>query len=194
VLIKGRRAVIGRGEDVDVRIPDPSVALCHATIIKRGEAYLITDEGSKHGTGIAAAGRSSPVWLAPDSPRVIEEGERIFIGQIELMAHLEAAPRGAASGFDELAPHLVRAGLLAAGLEPTEDLVARTLEELTGLPEEALPEDPDDAIGFEPVGVADLREDDKNPPWMTDLLIAGIALMILLGCAFGIYSVVGATS
>lgn len=186
--------MIGRGADVDVRIPDPSVALHHATIVKRGEAYLITDEGSKHGTGITAAGRTTPVWLAPDSPRVIEEGERIFVGQIELVAHLEAAPRGAPSGFEELAPNLVRAGLVAAGLEPSDDLVERTLEELTNLPEEALAEDDHETPGSEPLGVADLREDDKNPPWMTDLLIAGIALMILAGCAFGIYSVIGTTS
>jgi predicted component of type VI protein secretion system len=193
VLVKGRRAVIGRGADVDVRIPDPSVSPHHATIIKRGEAYLLIDEGSRHGTGVVAAGRREPVWLAPDSPRVIEEGERIFIGQIELEAHLEAAPRGAKTGYEELAPHLVRAGLTAAGLLATDELVESTLDELTSLPEEILPED-DDVPAASKVGVAALAEDDRNPPWITDLMVAGIALAILAGCALGLYSVLRLTA
>lgn len=191
VLIKGRRATIGRASDVDVRIPDPSVSPHHATIIKRGEAYLLLDENSVHGTGVAAAGRAEPVWLSADSPRVIEEGERIWIGQIELLAHLEAAPRGAETGFDELPETLVAAGLSAVGIEPSDAMVKRTLDELTSLPEERIPEPPIPSV--EPVGVAALAAEDRNPPWITDALIAFIALLILAGCAIGLYSVMGAT-
>lgn len=192
VLVKGRRAVIGRGVDVDVRIPDPSVSRIHATIVKRGEAYLLTDESSAHGTGVATEGAPGPVWLPADSPRVIEDGEHIWIGQIELRAGFEAPPRGAPTGFDELAPTLVQAGLKAAGIEPTPELVESTLQELTDLPEESLDlrdvEEPD-----EPVGIAALREEDRHPPWKTDLLVAGIALVVLAGCLLGMWHALGTT-
>lgn len=192
VLIKGRRAVIGRGADVDVRIPDPSVSPLHATIVKRGEAYLLTDESSVHGTGVASEGARAPVWLPPDSPRVIEAGERIWIGQIELRAEFEASPRGAPTGFDELAKTLVRAGLQAVGMDPTPELVESTLQELTDLPEESMDlkaADPRE----EPVGVAALREEDRHPPWKTDLFVAGIALVILAGCLLGMLRALGTT-
>lgn len=192
VLVKGRRAVIGRSADVDVRIPDPSVSPIHATIVKRGEAFLLTDESSRHGTGIAADGAPAPVWLPPDSPRVIEAGERIWIGQIELVAEFEAPARGAPTGFDELAPTLVQAGLRAAGMEPTPDLVESTLKELTELPEESL-DLPDPEPQAEPVGIAALSEDDRHPPWKTDLLVAGIALAILAGCLLGMVRALGTT-
>ncbi len=192
VLIKGRRAVIGRAEDVDVRLPDPSVSPHHATIAKRGNAYLLTDESSVHGTGVASEHRPDPVWLAADSPRVIEEGERIWIGQIELMAHFEAAERGAPTGYDELAPTLVAAGLAAAGLEPTSELVERTLEELTSLPEEKV-ELPAPEPEPSPLGVAALSEDDRHPPWKTDLFVAAIALVVLAGCLIGMVRALGTT-
>ncbi len=192
VLIKGRRAVIGRSEDADVRLPDPSVSPHHATIAKRGNAYLLTDESSAHGTGVASEGAPAPVWLAPDSPRVIEEGEHIWIGQIELQAQFEAAARGAETGIDELAPTLVRAGLTAAGLEATDELVESTLEELTQLPEEKL-ELPDPEPVLEPVGAAALSEDDRHPPWKTDVFVATIALIVLAGCLFGMYRALGTT-
>lgn len=192
VLIKGRRAVIGRAADADVRLPDPSVSPVHATIVKRGEVYLLTDESSAHGTGVASEGAPSPVWLASDSPRVIEEGERIWIGQIELRAAFEAPPRGAPTGFEELAETLVAAGLKAAGMDPTPELVASTLKELTELPEENLePEDLDPPD--EPVGVAALREDDSHPPWKTDLFVAAIALVVLAGCLLGMLHALGTT-
>lgn len=192
VLVKGRRAVIGRAADVDVRLPDPSVSPVHATIVKRGEVYLLTDESSAFGTGVATEGAPAPVWLSPDSPRVIEAGERIWIGQIELCAQFEAPKRGAPTGFDELAETLVSAGLKAAGMEPTPELVASTLKELTELPEESLePSDPEPL--HQPVGVAALREDDRHPPWKTDLFVAAIALLVLAGCVLGMWHTFGTT-
>lgn len=192
VLVKGRRAVIGRGASVDVRIPDPSVSPIHATVVKRGEAYLLTDESSQHGTGVASEGAHAPVWLPPDSPRVIEAGERIWIGQIELRADFEAPPRGAPTGMDDLAVTLVRAGLRAAGMDPTPELVESTLKELTDLPEESLAV-PDPDPQDEPVGVAALGEEDRHPPWKTDLLVAGIALVVLAGCLLGMVRALGTT-
>lgn len=190
VLVKGRRAVIGRGEKADIRLPDPSVSLHHATILKRGEAFLLVDDGSAHGTGVSSDRATQPVWLSSDSPRVIEEGEHIWIGQIELRAHFEAAARGALTGYDELAPTLVRAGLAAVGLEPTDDLVEQTLLELTLLPEEKLEEPEPSAPAVFP-SASFFEEEDRHPPWKTDFFVAMIALMILTGCTFGMLHLFG---
>ncbi len=189
VLVTGRRVTVGRAEDAHVRIPDPSVSPHHATIMKRGEHYLLVDESSLHGTAVMGRGQKEPIWLAPDSARVIEDEEKIWFGQIEVAATLEAAPRGAPSGMEELPELLVRAGLTAAGLEITNELVEKTLAELTELPEQRLWIEEEQKAAEIPRGVSDLRQDDESPPFITDAVVAGIALFILAGCAYGLYEV-----
>lgn len=189
VLVTGRKALVGRGADCEVRLPDPSVSLHHATIRKRGDNYILIDEFSSHGTGISSAGALAPIWLAPESPRVLEDGDHLFFGQIELGVVLEAAEKGAPNGQEELASGLVHAGLIAAGLEPTAELVASTLKELTEL-EDELYEEPEEELP-EPVGIAALEHDDRHPPWRTDVFVAAIALLIVFGCLFGLGSLSG---
>lgn len=189
VLVTGRRTTVGRARDVDILIPDPSVSPHHATIMKRGEHYLLVDESSAHGTLVAGPEGGEPVCLAPDSPRVIKDGERIWFGQIEVAATLEAARRGEPSGQEELPLLLVRAGLVAAGLAATDEMVEKTLQELTELPEQRLNVSAPEQEIARSVGVADLRQDDESPPWITDTVVAGLALLLLSGCAYGIYSV-----
>jgi hypothetical protein len=79
-----------------------------------------------------------------------------------------------------LAQELVAAGLVSAGYEPTDELVAATLDELTHLPDEevSLPADPPPPK----LGVADLFDEDKHPPWKTDLFVAGLAILVSAGC------------
>jgi pSer/pThr/pTyr-binding forkhead associated (FHA) protein len=72
------RIVIGRSEGCDVRLPDPSVSLRHASIRARGTESLIVDEGSKNGTLLGK------VLLSPQSPRVLRSGDRVRIGRIWL--------------------------------------------------------------------------------------------------------------
>ncbi len=182
VLLKGRRASLGRGEHCDVRIPDPSVSSLHASIVKRGSNYLLIDEGSQYGTGVGSS--MEPIWLAVDSPRILEDGEHIWLGQIELRVRLVTAKRGAPTGLAELPRTLVKAGLQAVQLEATEELIEQTLQELTHLPDEELPL-PLEAEPAPPErrGVADLFDEDKHPPWKTDLFIAAVALIITGGCA-----------
>lgn len=182
VLLTGRRASLGRGEHCDVRIPDPSVSSLHASIVKRGLSYLLIDEGSHFGTGVSQ-GAGPPVWLAPDSPRILEDGEHLWLGQIELRVRLIEAKRGAETGLAGLPQVLVRAGLTAVGLEPTDALVESTLAELTALPDQevALPQ-PTPHTG-PLLGVADLFDEDKHPPWKTDLFVAALALLMTGGCA-----------
>jgi pSer/pThr/pTyr-binding forkhead associated (FHA) protein len=182
VFVDGRRISLGRGSGCDVRLPDPSVSQLHASIVKRGQNYLLIDEGSRFGTGVARG--HEPVWLGADSPRILEDGEHLWLGQIELRVQLVERSRNADSGLESLAETLVRAGLRAAGFTPTDQLVAATLKELTELPEEELPVPPAPSPAAERAGVADLFDEDKHPPWKTDLWIAGLALLVTAGCAF----------
>ena len=72
------RLVLGRGEKCDLRLPDPTVSLTHASLRQRGSEYLIVDEGSTNGTALGA------VRLAPQSPRVVRSGERVRLGRVWL--------------------------------------------------------------------------------------------------------------
>lgn len=184
VLLKGRRATLGRAEDSHVRIPDPSVSAHHATIIKRGENYLLLDEGSRLGT--AAGPWESLVWLAPESPRILRHGEHVLLGQIELRVELVASQKGEATGQEELARTLVRHGLQAAGFEATPQLIESTLDELTALEDGPIKVEESEPL-HEPVGVAALAAEDRHPPWKTDLMIGLLALLIAGGCAFSIW-------
>lgn len=187
VLIKGRRVVLGRAAHCDVRIPDPTVSLEHAIIVRRGPNYLLMDQGSRHGTAVALAD-SPPVLLAPDAPRVLENGERIWLGQIELEVRMEASTRGEREGFDTLAPSLVRIGLETIGVEATPAKVQAVLQELTELPDDLEP--PVQASPPEPlqeeVGILALAEDDEHPPWITDAFLGGMAILLAAGCVYGL--------
>lgn len=177
VVIKARRASLGRAPHCDVRIPDPSVSQLHASVVKRGEHYLLIDEGSHYGTGVGLG--PEPVWLVPDAPRILSDGEHIWLGQIELRVRLVDG-RGKTTERDELPLTLVRAGLTSLGLEPSEERVASTLSELTDLPDEEV-QLPSPAPPPR-LGVADLFDEDKHPPWKADLFVAGLALLITVGC------------
>lgn len=185
VLIKGRKATIGRSADCDVRVPDPSVSAHHATIVRRGKDYLLRDEESSAGTGLAE-GDDAPVYLTGDSPRLLQDGQHVWFGQIECRVTLEATRRGAATGYEELAPTLVRAGLVAAQLEPSAALVARTLAELSELPDETTrfetrPLPPPEPEPSYPT-LTDLHQDREPAPLTTDLFVALLALFVLTGC------------
>lgn len=179
VLIKARRASLGRGPHCDVRLPDPSVSKLHASIVKRGDSYLLIDEGSHFGTGVGRG--PEPVWLAKDAPRVLSDGEHVWLGQIELrVTMVDGREKGARPG--DLALQLVRAGLISAGYEATDALVERTLAELTELPDEEVPLPPPPPTAPR-LGVADLFDEDKHPPWKADLFVGGLAFAVSMGCA-----------
>lgn len=195
VLIKGRTAKIGRSIGSDVRLPDPSVSPHHATIRKRGESYILVDEGSTHGTSASSPDAieegQAAVLLAPESPRILKDGEHIWVGEIELVVAFEATQRGAPTGQEELPYQLVRLGLRSAGLTPTDTLVTKTLAELTDLPEERLEPEIEADVERERLRASVPGEDESNPPWITDLVISGLAVLLLGGCAYGIYYLIG---
>lgn len=187
VLVKGRRVRLGRAEQCEVRIPDPSVSREHAVLIKRGTHYLLMDQGSHHGTAVALPGHP-PVQLAPDSPRILKDGEHIWLGHIELEVRLEAAPRGTPAQTEDLAPALVRAGLTAIGVEATASKIQEVLNELTELEDEPMLDlEPEELTpARERVGVAALAEDDQHPPWVTDAFLGVLATLLAAGCIYGL--------
>lgn len=105
------RLVIGRSEGCEIRLPDPSVSLRHASIRARGADYLLVDEGSKNGTLLGK------VMLSPHSPRVLKTGDRVRIGRVwlELAVGPPTGPVANAAAARGLALALVAESLAAHG-------------------------------------------------------------------------------
>lgn len=114
ITLDAPRVIIGRGEGCEVRLPDPSVSLRHASIRQRGGEHLLVDEKSTNGTFI---GR---VKLPPEAPRVLRSGELIRVGRVWLEVRIEAklVSGKAAAAAKELALDLVSRGLAAQGEDP----------------------------------------------------------------------------
>ena len=74
----GGRIVIGRSDGSDVRLPDPSVSLRHASIRAQGTEYAIVDEGSTNGTWVGG------VKLGPHTPRLVRSGDLVRLGRVWL--------------------------------------------------------------------------------------------------------------
>jgi len=74
----GNRVVLGRSDGCDVRLPDPSVSLRHATLRQSGSEYSLVDEGSTNGTFV----NESP--LAPRTPTLLNDRTTIRVGNVKL--------------------------------------------------------------------------------------------------------------
>lgn len=82
----GPRIVIGRAPGCEVRLPDASVTLRHASVRADGPAYALVDEGSTNGTWVGG------VRLAPNVPRPLKTGDLVRVGRVWLEIRLDAAP------------------------------------------------------------------------------------------------------
>jgi pSer/pThr/pTyr-binding forkhead associated (FHA) protein len=78
------RVSIGRAESCDLRLPELSVSLHHASIRQRGRDFIILDEGSANGTFVG------PVRLAPQAPRALQSGDLVRVGRIWLRVRFDA--------------------------------------------------------------------------------------------------------
>jgi pSer/pThr/pTyr-binding forkhead associated (FHA) protein len=104
------RIVIGRGENSDVRLPDPSVSQRHATIRQRGTDYIVLDEGSTNGTF------AGPVKLSAGAPRLLKTGDRLRFGRVWATVAIEGAANcSTPQETRELALRLVAGSLQAEG-------------------------------------------------------------------------------
>jgi pSer/pThr/pTyr-binding forkhead associated (FHA) protein len=105
------RLLLGRGPSCDLRLPDPTVSLRHASLRLRGTEYFLVDEGSTNGTTLGS------VKLAPQSPRVMRTGERVRLGRVWVELRIEpalATPQPVVAA-GRLALALVTRGLAAQG-------------------------------------------------------------------------------
>ncbi|MDF2696591.1 MAG: hypothetical protein K0S65_4974 [Labilithrix sp.] len=107
----GGRIVIGRSSGSDVRLPDPSVSLRHASIRAQGAEYAIVDEGSTNGTWVGG------VKLGPNTPRLVKSGDLVRVGRVwlELMIGQKAPTPDLGLATRDLALALVRNAMDAVG-------------------------------------------------------------------------------
>jgi len=113
----GARIVIGRSVGADVRLPDPSVSLRHASIRAQGAEYAILDEGSTNGTWVGG------VKLGPQTPRLVKSGDLVRVGRVWLELVIGHKPPTPDLGLAtrDLALALVRSAMDAVG----DDTVAK---------------------------------------------------------------------
>jgi pSer/pThr/pTyr-binding forkhead associated (FHA) protein len=103
--------VIGRSAGCDVRLPDPSVSLRHASIRAQGTDFAIVDEGSTNGTWVGG------VKLVPHTPRLVRTGDLVRVGRVWLELRLGQRPPTPDLGLAtrDLALALVRNAMDALG-------------------------------------------------------------------------------
>jgi pSer/pThr/pTyr-binding forkhead associated (FHA) protein len=115
----GPRIVIGRSSGADVRLPDPSVSLRHASIRASGSEYAVVDEGSSNGTFVGGA------QLVPQTPRLLKTGDLVRVGRVWLEVSIGHRPATPDLGLatKDLALALVRDAMAAVG----DDTVAKVM-------------------------------------------------------------------
>lgn len=115
----GPRVVIGRSAGSDVRLPDASVSLRHASIRASGSDYAVVDEGSTNGTFVGG------VRLLPQTPRILKSGDLVRVGRVWLEVSIGQRPATPDLGLAtrDLALALVRDAMAAVG----DDTVAKVI-------------------------------------------------------------------
>lgn len=115
----GPRIVIGRSSGADVRLPDPSVSLRHASIRANGSEYSVVDEGSTNGTFVGGA------QLLPQTPRLLKTGDLVRVGRVWLEVSIGQRPATPDLGLatKDLALALVRDAMAAVG----DDTMAKVM-------------------------------------------------------------------
>jgi pSer/pThr/pTyr-binding forkhead associated (FHA) protein len=115
----GPRIVIGRSSGADVRLPDPSISLRHASIRTSGSDYTVVDEGSTNGTFVGG------VQLLPQTPRILKTGDLVRVGRVWLEVSIGQRPATPDLGMAtrDVALALVRDAMAAVG----DDTVAKVI-------------------------------------------------------------------
>ena len=110
-----QRIVLGRGAGCDVRLPDPTVSLRHASVRAQGADFVLLDEGSTNGTFVG------DVRISPRTSRMVRSGELARLGRVwvELRMEQNAVTRDVAGATRDLALALIAQALDDAGEDPT---------------------------------------------------------------------------
>ncbi len=114
-----QRIVLGRGAGCDVRLPDPSVSVRHASLRAQGADFVLVDEGSSNGTFVG------DVRVAPRTSRIIRSGEHARLGRIWVEVRVDHSPitRDLAVATRDLALAFVAEALDAIGTDTTTQIV-----------------------------------------------------------------------
>jgi phosphoserine phosphatase RsbU/P len=83
------RITIGRSARNDLCVPDPFASRVHAEVRREGDLYVLQDLGSANGTLFNGGRVEQPIPLAP--------GDRIQIGETEIVFHDQAAAAAGAT-------------------------------------------------------------------------------------------------
>lgn len=110
-----QRVVIGRGAGSDVRLPDSSVSVRHASLRAQGSEFVVVDEGSTNGTFVGS------VAVAARTSRIVRSGDRLRLGRVWLELRVEHAPvtRDVAAATRDIALALVARALDSRGADRT---------------------------------------------------------------------------
>jgi pSer/pThr/pTyr-binding forkhead associated (FHA) protein len=107
--------LLGRRGGVDVLLPHAKVSLVHARIERRGEGYLLVDDGSTNGT------RLNGKAVAAGQHVALRDGDRLAIGDFALQVGIsDAAPDGSAESAASVARRMVREVLERLGPAETQ--------------------------------------------------------------------------
>ncbi len=97
-LLRGQELVVGRDEDVDVVVVEPSVSGRHGRLAPAGAGYVYTDLGSTNGSALMRAGGVAEV-CAPGVPAMLGPGDVLLLGDrvraVTMRVEAVAAPVGA---------------------------------------------------------------------------------------------------
>ena len=120
--------VVGRSADADWPVPEPTVSRRHASIIHKGDTWLITDLRSKHGTSV------NDRRIEPGTPTPIEDGDVISFGVWRCRCTTGANRPGVTTSFAPLPadtasvsaiPALQLGGVAQRGLDVLMELTAK---------------------------------------------------------------------
>jgi pSer/pThr/pTyr-binding forkhead associated (FHA) protein len=113
-----QRIVLGRGAGCDVRLPDATVSLRHATLRAQGADFVVIDEGSANGTFVGG------VRVSPRTSRIVRSGDVVRLGRVWIELRVDRSPvtRDLAAATRDLALALVSEALDAVGTDRTARL------------------------------------------------------------------------
>ena len=110
--------VVGRGEDADILIDNPSMSRRHAEFRQESDGWVVQDLGSSNGTFIGEE--------RLEGPRAVQEGTEVAFGKFSIVF-------GKAVGQDEAAPAAAREAVAApsmAAVEGTMHIKGHEVKEL----------------------------------------------------------------
>lgn len=194
MVVSGRAVEIGRHPNCTVRLAEPTVGQRHLTLRRRGQAYVMSDEGGRNGTLVVARGESEGVLLGPNAPRIVQDRDRVHLGHVAIEFRTE--PPFFEGDEVELLPDAaavpeqsVRAALAGLGVVASEAELEEAVRTLLGAPEELM--GPERIRAAEPdVPNQSARDAVLRDPTPLDWIISMCAIGVLGGAGVALYQLI----